>query len=342
MVTCIEASEMFVPHSLQPSAFPTTITHTVCSIQLPVRLTVMEAVSFKKYLQLLLQGEQKFTQICLDFAQTTFIDSSGIGALVSSARITRQLNIDLCLQQVKAEIKTIFALADLEDAFQIVPEPVPLVPEVTPASPVMVLTHASVQSPTKRAMDIGGAIVGLIITAILLIPIALAITINNPGPIFFRQTRCGLMGRRFKVWKFRSMVANAELLKSQVENQVEGAFFKNANDPRITTVGRFLRKTSLDELPQFWNVLIGDMSLVGTRPPTPDEIELYEVPNWQRLDVKPGMTGEWQVHGRSTVKTFEEVIQLDLRYQQRWSLGYDWQLIFKTVQVLFSKNTGAF
>jgi anti-anti-sigma factor len=346
MVTCIEPSEMSVSHSsessLSPSEFPTTITDAVCLIQLPVRLTVAEAVLFKQYLQLLLQGEQKLSQMCLDFAQTTFIDSSGIGALITSARITRQLNIDLYLQHVKAEIKTIFALADLEDAFQMVPEPVPLLPEVTPASPVIVMTHPSVQSQAKRWMDIVGALVGLSITGVLLIPIAIAITLNNPGPIFFGQTRCGLMGRRFKVWKFRSMVTNAEMLKSQVENEVKGAFFKNANDPRITKVGKFLRKTSLDELPQFWNVLIGDMSLVGTRPPTPDEIELYEVPNWQRLDVKPGMTGEWQVHGRSTVKTFEEVIQLDLRYQQRWSLSYDWQLICKTIQVLFSKNTGAF
>ncbi len=352
MATCIESSEIFVPHSLQPSEFPTTIADAICLMQLPVRLTVAEAVSFKKYLQILLLEEHNFTQICLDFAQTTFIDSSGIGALVFAARITQQSNITLCLQQVKSEIKTIFALADLEDAFQIAAEPETPLSQVTPsnpdpvspgsASPVVAMTHPSVQSRAKRWMDIMGALVGISITGVLLIPIAVAITLNNPGPIFFRQTRCGLMGRRFKVWKFRSMVTNAELLKSQVENQVKGAFFKNANDPRITQVGKFLRKTSLDELPQFWNVLMGEMSLVGTRPPTPDEIELYDVPNWQRLDVKPGMTGEWQVHGRSTVKTFEEVIQLDLRYQQRWSLGYDWQLIFKTVQILFSKNTGAF
>jgi anti-anti-sigma factor len=340
MVYCVKSSEDLVPHSSRSGQFPTTITDAVCFIQLPIRLTVAEAVAFKQYLQLLLKAEPALTQVWLDFAKTTFIDSSGIGALISAARIMGQLKIDLRLQQVKSEIKTIFALADLDTAFQIEPEPVTVAPAVIPAG--LGLTHASVQSRAKRWMDIGGAIVGLSITGILLLPIALAITLNNPGPIFFSQTRCGLMGRRFKVWKFRSMVTNAELLKSQVENQVKGAFFKNANDPRITQVGKFLRKTSLDELPQFWNVLRGEMSLVGTRPPTPDEIELYDVPNWQRLDVKPGMTGEWQVHGRSTVKTFEEVIQLDLRYQQRWSLRYDWHLIFKTIQVLFSKNTGAF
>lgn len=103
-----------------------------------------------------------------------------------------------------------------------------------------------------------------------------------------------------------------------------------------------MRRTSLDELPQFWNVLRGEMSLVGTRPPTPDEVERYEVPEWQRLDVKPGMTGEWQVNGRSRISNFEEVIKLDLRYQQNWSLQYDLQLILKTLLILFRKNSGAF
>jgi lipopolysaccharide/colanic/teichoic acid biosynthesis glycosyltransferase len=102
-----------------------------------------------------------------------------------------------------------------------------------------------------------------------------------------------------------------------------------------------LRRTSLDELPQFWNVLKGEMSLVGTRPPTPDEVELYEVPEWQRLDVKPGMTGEWQVNGRSRVRNFEDVIRLDLQYQKNWSLVYDLQLIVKTISILFNKNSGA-
>lgn len=137
------------------------------------------------------------------------------------------------------------------------------------------------------------------------------------------------------------MCTNAEALKSQIKNQASGAFFKNDNDPRITKVGQILRKTSLDELPQFWNVLKGEMSLVGTRPPTPDEVERYEVPQWQRLDVKPGMTGEWQVNGRSQVRDFEDVIRLDLKYQQNWSLMYDLKLIVKTVTILFQKNSGA-
>ncbi len=149
------------------------------------------------------------------------------------------------------------------------------------------------------------------------------------------------MGKRFRIWKFRSMVANASLVKDQVQNKVKGPFFKNENDPRITKVGRFIRKTSLDEFPQFWNVLKGDMSLVGTRPPTPNEVEKYEVHHKQRLDVKPGLTGEWQVKGRSKIVDFEEVVHLDLQYQKNWSLFYDLQLIFNTIGVVFSKKSGA-
>jgi lipopolysaccharide/colanic/teichoic acid biosynthesis glycosyltransferase len=126
------------------------------------------------------------------------------------------------------------------------------------------------------------------------------------------------------------MVRNAEEQKHLVLNQAQGQFFKNENDPRVTRLGKFLRRTSLDEFPQFWNVLVGDMSLVGTRPPTPDEVQCYETHHHQRLLVKPGLTGEWQVKGRSLVTNFEEVVQLDLAYQRKWSIGYDIQLILKT------------
>jgi lipopolysaccharide/colanic/teichoic acid biosynthesis glycosyltransferase len=171
--------------------------------------------------------------------------------------------------------------------------------------------------------------------------VAIAIKSSSKGPILFHHTRCGWMGRQFEIWKFRSMYANAEAMKKEIKNQANGAFFKNDNDPRITPIGNFLRRTSLDEFPQFWNVLKGDMSLVGTRPPTPEEVETYQIPEWQRLNVKPGMTGEWQVHGRSQVRNFEDVIKLDLRYQRNWSLGYDIKLIFKTVMIIFSKDNGA-
>jgi anti-anti-sigma factor len=323
--------------------FSTTIANGVCLIQLPPRLSVIEAVAFKEKCKQLIQGSPAFAQIVLDFSQTTFIDSSGIGVLVSCLKTTKAGRIDLVLWSVQPVVKMALSLAELDKMFRIESETEALVPSASKASQNQLpLTHPSIRSQAKRLIDITGAIVGLGITAVLVVPIAIAITLDNPGPIFFRQTRCGLMGKRFKLWKFRSMVVNAEALKDQVENQVEGPLFKNAKDPRITRVGRFLRKTSLDELPQFWNVLRGEMSLVGTRPPTPSEVECYEVPNWQRLDVKPGMTGEWQVNGRSKISNFEDVIRLDLRYQQRWSLSYDLKLILKTVTVLFAKNPGAF
>jgi len=201
--------------------------------------------------------------------------------------------------------------------------------------------HPSVNSKIKRLLDICGALVGLTVTGIITIPLAIAIQLDNPGAIFYSQIRCGYRGKKFRIWKFRSMVTNAEQLKSQVQNQAQGAFFKNENDPRITKVGKFLRKTSLDEFPQFLNVLKGEMSLVGTRPPTVDEVAQYDSHHHQRLEVKPGLTGEWHFNGRSKVLDFEEVVNLDLQYQKKWSIFYDLKLIVKTITVLFSKRSGA-
>ncbi len=201
--------------------------------------------------------------------------------------------------------------------------------------------HPSVTSLIKRLIDILGAIVGLMITAIVSLPIAIATIIHSPGPIFYSQIRCGLNGREFRIWKFRSMVIGADKLKHLVKNQAQGHIFKATNDPRITPIGRYLRRTSLDELPQFWNVLMGDMSLVGTRPPTPDEVIQYEIHHWERLLVKPGMTGEWQANGRSSIQDFETIVKMDLSYQRKWSIAYDLHLIWKTIGVVL-KKTGAY
>ncbi|MBW4563872.1 MAG: sugar transferase [Mojavia pulchra JT2-VF2] len=202
--------------------------------------------------------------------------------------------------------------------------------------------HPSVTSKVKRMIDILGAVVGLGITAVLTIPVAIAIQLDNPGPIFYSQIRCGLNGRSFRIWKFRSMIIGADQHKHLVKNEAKGHhIFKNKNDPRITHIGKFLRRTSLDELPQFWNVLLGEMSLVGTRPPTPDEVMHYSSHHWQRLNVKPGITGEWQANGRSSIKSFEEIVRMDLEYQHKWSIFYDISLILKTLKVVFNKS-GAF
>jgi len=202
-------------------------------------------------------------------------------------------------------------------------------------------THRSIHSSAKRLLDIVGAITGLMVTAIVFFPVAIAISVESPGAIFYSQLRCGYRGKPFRIWKFRSMVSNAEQLQALIVNEAKGCIFKNRNDPRVTRVGRFLRRTSLDELPQFWNVLLGEMSLVGTRPPTLGETNCYSPLHWQRLNVKPGMTGEWQVNGRSQVLDFETVVYLDLRYQRQWSIAHDLKLILRTLQVVFVR-TGAY
>ncbi|MGF1591405.1 MAG: sugar transferase [Pleurocapsa sp.] len=303
-------------------------------VKIPERLTVLEALVFKQTVGLLLQQNLPHHQILLDFSQTRFIDSSGIGALVANLKSAQARNIELILESVQPPVMATLSMTGLIDVLSIKSSAKWSLKE----SPE---THPSVRSLVKRLLDIMGAIVGLMITGIIFIPIAIAIRSNSKGSILFHQTRCGWMGRKFQIWKFRSMYANAELMKKQVENQATGAFFKNDHDPRVTPIGSFLRRTSLDELPQFWNVLKGDMSLVGTRPPTPEEVEVYQIPEWQRLDVKPGMTGEWQVNGRSQVRNFEDVIKLDLQYQRNWSLSYDLKLILKTLILIFSKNNGA-
>lgn len=314
-----------------------------CVVSVPPTLTVVEAVAFERQVQELCQQQPPPQTIVIDLSHTTFMDSSGLGALMISYRACQQRHIAMVLRGVREQVQMVLAMTDLDQLFTVEPgtdgaDAVPTSPEVKPTE---ITTHPSVHSKGKRAMDILGALVGLGITAIFAIPISIAIKLEDGGPIFFKQVRCSWLGRRFYIWKFRSMVTDAEALKAKVKNEVEGPLFKNENDPRITKVGRFLRRTSLDELPQFWNVLKGEMSLVGTRPPTPDEIEQYKVPEWQRLDVKPGMTGEWQVNGRSSVKKFEDVIRMDLDYQKNWSLMYDVKLILKTILVLFSKNAGA-
>ncbi len=198
--------------------------------------------------------------------------------------------------------------------------------------------HPSVNSKVKRFIDILGSLVGLNITLLLAIPITIAMQFDSPGPVLYSQIRCGLNGKRFRIWKFRSMIVNAEQQKHLVENQAQGHIFKNDRDPRITRLGHFLRRTSLDEFPQFWNVLKGDMSLVGTRPPTPDEVSNYNQKHLRRLFVKPGLTGEWQVKGRSNVADFEEIVEMDLDYQRQWSIIYDMNLILRTVFVVLARK----
>ncbi len=192
----------------------------------------------------------------------------------------------------------------------------------------------------KRVIDIVGALVGLVLTAIITPFVAAAIKIDSPGPVFFSQTRIGKNGRRFKIWKFRSMYIDAEERKKELaaQNQAKGLVFKMEDDPRITKVGRFIRKTSIDETPQFLNILFGDMSLVGTRPPTEDEFEKYNGYYRRRMSITPGLTGMWQVSGRSDIQDFEEIVKLDLEYIDNWSLGLDIKILFMTVFAVLGRK----
>ncbi|MBD2551290.1 sugar transferase [Microcystis elabens FACHB-917] len=326
----------------QPGGVSVTSHRRVLLLGFPRRFTVSEAVRFRQCLEELLPLYPDTRSIVLDFSRTELIDSSGLGSLIPNLKLARARGIPLEAWSAGAQVKLALSLMGLEQALPVVAGS----EGVNPAQAVNTkerpaITHPSVRSRPKRLLDIVGALVGLAITLLLFPFLALAIRLDSPGPILFAQVRLGLMGRRFRLWKLRSMVVNAEALRTTVPNEATGAFFKNTNDPRINRVGRFLRRTSLDELPQFWNVLIGDMSLVGTRPPTPDEVDRYAIPNWQRLDVRPGLTGEWQVNGRSEVLDFEDVILFDLRYQENWSFGYDLRLILKTLAVIFSKRSGA-
>ncbi len=190
----------------------------------------------------------------------------------------------------------------------------------------------------KRALDIVGGIVGMIFCAVFFLIFAPIIKAQSPGPVFYKSVRIGRNGRRFVFYKFRSMYVGADKLLEDLkqQNEISGNMFKMENDPRIIPIGRFMRKYSIDEFPQFWNVLKGDMSLVGTRPPTEEEFEQYEYHHKARLGFKPGLTGMWQTNGRSDITDFEEVVALDTQYIADWTVGLDIQILFKTVWVVLS------
>ena len=205
----------------------------------------------------------------------------------------------------------------------------------------------------KRLMDIAGGLVGCLATAVLFIFVAPAIYIASPGPIFFSQERVGKNGKRFKMYKFRSMYMDAEARKAELMKQNklgDAKMFKLDFDPRVignkvlpdgthkTGIGDFIRRTSIDEFPQFFNVLKGDMSIVGTRPPLISETNCYELHHKARLAIKPGITGMWQVSGRSDITDFEEVVRLDKEYIENWNIGLDIKILIKTVMVVLKKE----
>ena len=188
----------------------------------------------------------------------------------------------------------------------------------------------------KRAFDLAASLLGLVLLSPLFLLVAVAIRREDAGPVLFRQQRVGLRGRPFSLLKFRSMVRDAESRRAELEarNELSGPIFKVTDDPRITRVGRFLRRTSIDELPQLWNVLRGEMSLVGPRPPLPHEVENYGLWHRRRLSMKPGITGLWQVRGRRE-PDFNRWVASDLEYIDRWSLGLDLRILVRTIPAAF-------
>jgi len=197
----------------------------------------------------------------------------------------------------------------------------------------------------KRTVDIIGAVVGIILTAPIILVASIFIRAESPGPAIFKQERIGKNGKRFTMYKLRSMHLGSENQLQDLMDQNEmignGTIFKIKKDPRVTKVGNFIRRYNIDELPQFFNVLIGNMSLVGTRPPTTNEVERYDRHHFKRISIKPGITGIWQTSGRSDFNDFEKIVALDVQYIENWSISLDFKIILRTIRVLF-RGSGAY
>lgn len=193
----------------------------------------------------------------------------------------------------------------------------------------------------KRLFDLAGGGVAFIVLALMYPFLAVLIKLTSRGPVFFKQVRVGKNGKRFVIYKFRSMAIDAEEKKKELMkmNECDGAVFKMKDDPRVTSIGKIMRKLSIDELPQVLNVLKGEMSLVGTRPPTPDEVAMYQKWHHRRISIRPGITGLWQVSGRNKITNFDEIVKLDLKYIDTWSIWLDIKIIIKTVLVLFQRDS---
>ena len=274
-------------------------------------------------------------ETCLEYLQTEQVDEILVN-LSGDIPIPREM-MDACLEM---GITVHYALCQISE-FQKGEE---IIQKVAGYS-VLTKTIREVdrcQMVLKRLMDILGSILGIFIAGIAILITAPIIKKQSPGKVLFKQKRVGRNGRIFHIYKIRSMYLDAEkkLAELAERNEMKGHMFKVENDPRVFPFGGIIRKTSIDELPQFWNVLKGDMSLVGTRPPTVEEYEQYDIHHKKRLAMKPGITGMWQVSGRNDIVDFEEVVRLDTDYLTHWNLGLDLKLIFKTIVVVL-KRTGA-
>lgn len=275
-------------------------------------------------------------QTVLDYVSKNWIDEI---LITDFSRIPKEIIENLVITGIPIRFK-INEIEGLEGRTQIVEKMGPINTITT-----VNRTYKDSELFLKRCMDIVGGLVGCLITLILMLIIGPIIYIKSPGPIIYVSDRVGKNGKIFKFYKFRSMVMNADDLKDELRKQnrnKDGMMFKIKDDPRIIPgIGNFIRKTSLDEFPQFFNVLKGDMSLVGTRPPTLDEWSKYSPYYRSRLSVKPGITGMWQISGRSNITDFDEVVKLDNEYINNWSISLDIKILFKTVLYLFKGGNDA-
>lgn len=257
-------------------------------------------------------------------------------ALPTSQPFNMKNNVELC-KEIGLTVRILPAMFDPKDRIQ------GLAVEDVNSIPTLTIYGTQINASGmfyKRVLDIVGGAVGFGLLCLMYVPIAIAIKLDDPGPVLFSQSRVGKNNRIFKLYKFRSMCMDAEARKKvlMAQNEMDGHMFKMKDDPRVTKVGRFLRKTSLDEFPQFINVIRGEMSLVGTRPPTPDEVRHYKKWQRRRVSMKPGITGLWQVSGRNAISNFEEVVKLDLAYIDGWRFMRDIEILFKTVWVILKKE----
>lgn len=312
----------------------------------PIREYRVTAIAFAKSQQEEIEGAEK-PKLDLIYGEDSFWEYVRTN-VVDEVFIDTFQNID-SLNQMIEELLSMGITVHIGMEFMTEDMPNQLVEKVGACSVITttIKTAEPWQITVKRLMDIVGSIIGLIIMAIAYVFIAPIIKKESPGPVFFKQQRVGRNGRIFNIYKFRSMNLDAEEYQEELQqkNEMQGLMFKIEDDPRIIgyskgkdkSIGYFIRRTSIDELPQFWNVLKGEMSLVGTRPPTLKEYEQYDRHHKIRLSMKPGITGMWQANGRSNISDFEEIVKLDTKYIENWSLGLDVKLIFKTVIVVLGR-----
>ncbi len=306
---------------------------------------------YNKYLEYIHKTSKKIKVDCfIDLSKEEITDEVELEDLIKSYRIDEVVLVQDIAKRSKYKLKPLLAVCEsmgitsnvLLDSYELDTSD----HYVSSIGTIPMITYHNksldnVQLFLKMILDTIGAVIGLILASPILIITAIAIKVESKGPVFFKQVRVGRNGKKFTMYKFRSMYTDAEERKAELmaQNKIQGGLmFKMDNDPRITRVGKFIRKTSIDELPQLLNVIKRDMSLVGTRPPTVDEVSKYDRHHHRRISIVPGITGMWQVSGRSDIIDFEEVIALDNKYIENWSLWLDIKLIFKTVFVMFSRK----